>query len=288
MSNNKEFKSRNIYDINNIELELTNKIDNSDFILLKNGTIKQKRKKNSYIDEYLKNKRLNKAINNATNIKRVKSCFNVRNNKSIYLQTNSENLNDIKKNMNSDTNIFNKAQKINIFENVILDNSNNDHLKLSFSYNNINNNISKINKKNKYIEMIEKKQNKIDKYENLIKTKNMYKDLWKNLKNKKLKKNMKQKNNSKKKKILENRYNDNNLKIVKHEIIEYNPYISNTERKKTKTYSDIINNINNNARKNLMLNFQNLIVFKNQKGYKHYDNIGNNYSYYERNESEKL
>lgn len=45
MSNNKEFKSRNIYDINNIELELTNKIDNSDFILLKNGTIKQKRKK---------------------------------------------------------------------------------------------------------------------------------------------------------------------------------------------------------------------------------------------------
>ena len=37
-----------------------------------------------------------------------------------------------------------------------------------------------------------------------------------------------------------------------------------------------------------MLNFQNLIVFKNQKGYKHYDNIGNNYSYYERNESEKL
>ena len=32
--------------------------------------------------------------------------------------------------------------------------------------------------------MIEKKQNKIDKYENLIKTKNMYKDLWKNLKNK--------------------------------------------------------------------------------------------------------
>ena len=61
---------------------------------------------------------------------------------------------------------------------------------------------------------------------------------------------MKQKNNSKKKKILENKYNDNNLKIVKHEIIEYNPYISNTERKKTKTYSDIINNINNNARKN--------------------------------------
>ena len=34
----------------------------------------------------------------------------------------------------------------------------------------------------------------------------MYKDLWKNLKNKKVKKNMKQKNNSKKKKILENKY----------------------------------------------------------------------------------
>ena len=50
----------------------------------------------------------------------------------------------------------------------------------------------------------------------------------------------------------ENKYNDDNLKIVKHEIIEYNPYISNTERKKTKTktYSDIINNINNKERKN--------------------------------------
>ena len=63
---------------------------------------------------------------------------------------------------------------------------------------------------------------------------------------------MKQKNNSKKKKILENKYNDNNLKIVKHEIIEYNPYISNTERKKTKTktYSDIINNMANNVNGN--------------------------------------
>ena len=37
-----------------------------------------------------------------------------------------------------------------------------------------------------------------------------------------------------------------------------------------------------------MLNFQNLIVFKNQKGYKHYDNIGGGCSYCERNESEKL
>ena len=79
----------------------------------------------------------------------------------------------------------------------------------------------------------------------------------------------------------ENKYNDDNLKIIKYEIIEYNPYISNTERKKTKAYSDIINNINNNSKNNLMLNFQNLIVFKNQKGYKHYDNIENNYSYYE-------
>ena len=32
----------------------------------------------------------------------------------------------------------------------------------------------------------------------------------------------------------ENKYNDDNLKIVKHEIIIYNPYISNIGRKKQK------------------------------------------------------
>ena len=38
-------KSQNKFDLNNIELSLTNSVDNSDFIILKNGTIKQKRKK---------------------------------------------------------------------------------------------------------------------------------------------------------------------------------------------------------------------------------------------------
>ena len=58
-------KSQNKYDLNNVELSLTNSIDDSDFVLLKNGTIKKKRKKNSYYEGYLDNKRLNKAMENS-------------------------------------------------------------------------------------------------------------------------------------------------------------------------------------------------------------------------------
>ncbi len=201
-------KSQNKYDLNNVELSLTNSIDDSDFVLLKNGTIKKKRKKNSYYEGYLDNKRLNKAMENS-NKKRVKSFSNeIKEKNKLFKSFKSNNEINIKKIVHSDNNIFSKAQKINIFENVVINNINNDNLKLSYSYNKNSNkkekklcNCDKYNEKSKckYSQMMDKKQKKLDKYENLIKTKNMYKDLYKNLKKKNLKKSIKNKNNSKKK-----------------------------------------------------------------------------------------
>ena len=182
-------KSQNKFDLNNIELSLTNSVDNSDFIILKNGTIKQKRKKNSYVERYLNSLRLEKAIENS-NKKRVKSYVNIRNKKNLFYKKNfnSESNNNLKNNIHSDTNIFGKAQKINIFENVIInndltkiDNNNNfsNNLKLNFSYNkdnNINNfeknlcDCDKYDNKNK-CKYNSPKQKKLNKYENLIKNK---------------------------------------------------------------------------------------------------------------------
>ena len=283
-------KSQNKYDLNNIELSLTNSIDNSDFVLLKNGTIKKKRKKNSYLEGYLDNKRLNKAISNS-NKKRNKSCSNIKTKTNLFYKTNFDGL---KHSINSDKNIFNKAQKINIFENVIINTENNNSLKLSYSYNdnNINNIIGNKKEKGKYNEMMDIKRKKLDKYENLIKTKNMYKDLWKNLKNKNMKKNIKNKNNPNKKNIQKQldytfkeeelkekiKYDKNNLMITKNDGIEYNPLMEN---KKIRNKSEIMDKTN----KTLKLNLNNLIIFKRQKEYKHYDYLGNNYNYYERNES---
>ena len=90
----------------------------NNFILLKNGTLKPKRKKDSYFEGYLDNKRLNKAIENS-NKKRVKSCANVRNNINLFYKTNFDGIKSMKNSIHSDTNIFNKAQKINIFNPII-------------------------------------------------------------------------------------------------------------------------------------------------------------------------
>ena len=305
-------KSQNKYDLNNVELSLTNSIDDSDFVLLKNGTIKKKRKKNSYYEGYLDNKRLNKAMENS-NKKRVKSFSNeIKEKNKLFKSFKSNNEINIKKIVHSDNNIFSKAQKINIFENVVINNINNDNLKLSYSYNKNSNkkekklcNCDKYNEKSKckYSQMMDKKQKKLDKYENLIKTKNMYKDLYKNLKKKNLKKSIKNKNNSKKNKndsfnefIPDNKNyqkenvnlniinttsnNNNNLQIIKNDIIQYNPFY---ERKREKNRTVI----NKSENRNLKLNLNNLLVFKKQKDYKHFDNIGDNYNYYERNESER-
>ena len=302
-------KSQNKFDLNNVELSLTNSIDNYDFILLKNGTLKQKRKKDSYFEGYLDNKRLNKAIENS-NKKRAKSYINVRNKINLFYKTNFDGIKSMKNSIHSDTNIFNKAQKINIFENVIINNVDNNSLKLSYSYNNDNSrsvqykkyDYDKINEKNKYNKIINIKRKKIEKYENLIKTKNMYKDLWKNLKKKNVKKNIKNKNNSKKKgpEQISNKLNYNiknnvkeeeknnkmkydnkkDLMIIKSDIIEYN---QNSDKNKIRNKSELLNKTN----KTLMLNLNNLLVIKNHKGYKHFDCLGNNYNYYERNESDR-
>ena len=159
-------KSQNKYDLNNVELSLTNSIEDSDFVLLKNGTIKKKRKKNSYYEGYLDNKRLNKAIEN-TNKKRVKSFSSKKNTKNKLFKSNNEI--SIKKIVHSDNNIFSKAQKINIFENVVINNINNESIKLSYSYNKDSNkkentpcNCDKYNEKSKcnYSQMMDKKQKK--------------------------------------------------------------------------------------------------------------------------------
>ena len=271
-----ESKSQNKYDLNNVELSLTNSIDNYDFILLKNGTLKPKRKKDSYFEGYLDNKRLNKAIENS-NKKRVKSCANVRNNINLFYKTNFDGIKSMKNSIHSDTNIFNKAQKINIFENVIINNVDNNSLKLSYSYNNDNSRSiqNKSNKKDKYYKIMNIKKKKIEKYENLIKTKNMYKDLYKNLKKKNDKKNFKNKNNSNKKSIepISNKLNyknkdnikeeelnnkmkydyNNNLMIIKSDIIEYN---KNSDKNNIGNKSDLLNKTN----KTLKLNLNNLLV----------------------------
>ena len=308
-------KSQNKFDLNNIELSLTNSVDNSDFIILKNGTIKQKRKKNSYVERYLNSLRLEKAIENS-NKKRVKSYVNIRNKKNLFYKKNfnSESNNNLKNNIHSDTNIFGKAQKINIFENVIInndltkiDNNNNfsNNLKLNFSYNkdnNINNfeknlcDCDKYDNKNK-CKYNSPKQKKLNKYENLIKQKNIYKDLWKNLKKKNMKKSIKNKNNINtnintdnnnemdninefnitfKPNYDENSNNKNivnsqNLSIIKNDRIQYNS-----------NYGKKIININDYINRK---DTKNLIVFKKQRQYLHYDRISDNYNFYERNDS---
>ncbi len=77
-------------------------------------------------------------------------------------------------------------------------------------------------------------------------------------------------------KIKKIKYDKNNLTITKNDGIEYNPYLDKT---KIRNNSELVDKTNKT------LNLNNLIIFKRQKEYKHYDYLGNNYNYYERNES---
>ena len=61
-------------------------------------------------------------------------------------------------------------------------------------------------------------------------------------------------------------------------MIQYNSYL---DKKQIRNQTEYLNKPN----KSIMLNLKNLLVFKKQKEYKHYDCFGNNYNYYERNES---
>ena len=216
-NNKKSFKKFNL-NLNNLNLSLTNTIDNSSFIILKDGTIKPKRHKNSYFEGYLDNKRLLIAMDTESKIRRVKSCVNDNKKKNLFYKANCLNykINNSDK-RNSDTNIPVNLHRINMFENVFIDenqdnefNGNNSKNKNRYSHNNYHNNLNlnfsyndkirpvgpKINNKNKQNCNCDKydskskckfhknqNQNKINENECLIEKKNRYKNLWKYLNN---------------------------------------------------------------------------------------------------------
>ena len=137
-------RTLNKYNLNNLNLSLTNSVENSSYILLKDGTIKQKRHKNSYVEGFLDNKRLLKAMEANTKIRRVKSLINNSKKKNLFYKANfyfdSNEKNSVKRKKG-------KMQRINMYENVFiqdeLDNNRFSHnnysnnLNLNFSYNDI-------------------------------------------------------------------------------------------------------------------------------------------------------
>ena len=138
----------NKFNLNNLNLSLTNSIENSSFIILKDGTIKPKRHKNSYFEGYLDNKRLSMAMKGEEQkIRRVKSLsVNDTKKKNKFYKTNFWNFQNFDYNEN---NPVKKVQKINMYENVFIDeNSKNDFIpmnidkKIRFSHNNYYNNLN--------------------------------------------------------------------------------------------------------------------------------------------------
>ena len=202
------------YNLNKLNYSLTNTIENSSFVMLKDGTIKKKRHKNSYLEEYLDNKRLLMTLEEATTkIRRPKSCANDNRKKNLFYKTNFWHF---KKNdkikRNSDNNIFGKVQRINMLENDFINDKlneeindlNNLEVQYRFSHNNYINKLNlgyndrksgvkkyKSNKKKKIINSNNKKyddeKEDVNKYENLIGKKNKYKNLGKFLNKKEIK-----------------------------------------------------------------------------------------------------
>ena len=272
-------KSFNKYNLNNLNLSLTNSVENSSFIILKDGTIKQKRHKNSYFEEFLDNKRLIIAMETESKIRRVKSNVSDNKKKNLFYKANFNDSKNIKTNKrNSDTNVL-KLQRINMYENVFInDNSfigrnhtdNNkycNNLNLNFSYNDIIKQVRKNNKKksircncNKYDNQsnckYNKKQTKLNKSWNLFERKNMYKDLWKYLNNNRnLKLNNNNKNNKKHKKINNKTYNSYIDTSNKNDIKDNNSYNLNFDKfeitfkslnKENEINSNIVNAKNDN------------------------------------------
>ena len=122
--NNK--KSYNKFKLNNLNLSLTKLIDNSSYIILKDGKIKQKRHKNSYFEGYLDNKILLMAMDTDTDteskIRRVKSCLNDNKKKNLFYRANCWNFKTKESNKNnSDTNMPFNLNRINMFQNVYID-----------------------------------------------------------------------------------------------------------------------------------------------------------------------
>ena len=296
-------KSSNKYNLNNLNLSLINSVENSSYILLKDGTIKQKRHKNSYVEEYLDNKRLLKAIEADSKIRRVKSCVNDNKKKNLFYKANFYFDSNEK---NSEKNIENisKLQRNNMYENVFIDDNLNDFNNLEnnrFSHNNYYNNLNlnfyyndiikpSKNSKNKKVSKCncnkydsksnckyDKNSNKnnsnknggfkfrnLSKYLNKIENKkndSQASHSYTNTLNKKDKNNMKNifynldkfnltfKSTSKENGSLEatnqNKYSNNNLKIINNEKMQYKSITSNNNKNNNKN-----NTPNNNRTKN--------------------------------------
>ena len=150
------------FNLNKLNLSLTNKIENSSFIILKDGTIKKKRHKNSYLEEYLDNKRLLMTLEVTTKIRRTKSCSTDNRKKNLFYKTNFwyfKKNDKIKR--NSDNNIFGKVQRKNMFEKVFvndklkeeLNDMNNQEIQYRYSHNNY---MNKLNLSNSYNDWKEK------------------------------------------------------------------------------------------------------------------------------------
>ena len=258
----KAHKSFNKFNLNNLNLSLTNSIEKSSFILLKDGTIKQKRNTNSYFEEYLNNKRLSLVMKgDESKIRRAKSisCDDIKK-KNLFYKANFRNFKNFDYNEN---NPEGKVQKINMYENVVIDeNCNNDflgrninkknrfshqnyynNLNLNFSYNEIikpsirNNNIccncNKYDPKSNCKYDIFNNQSKSNKSLDIIVNKNRYKNLGKYLN--------------------KNNINLNNIKNIKNKKNKLN----NINYKINNAYSNMINNMKKeeNNKTNAIYNF---------------------------------
>ena len=78
----------NIMNLKNLNLSLTNSIENSSYIILKDGTIKQKRHKNSYFEGFIDNKRLLVTMETEKKIRRVKSWVNDNKKTNLFYKAN--------------------------------------------------------------------------------------------------------------------------------------------------------------------------------------------------------
>ena len=162
------------FNLNNLNLSLTNKVENSSFILLKDGTIKKKRHKNSYLEEYLENKRLLMTLEATAKIRRTKSYSNDNRKKNLFYKTNFKK----KSKRNSDNNILGKVQRINMFENAFINDKikeedmNNQEVQFRFSHNNYMNKLNLSNSRNDW--KSGRKKNKSNKKKKISNSNNYY------------------------------------------------------------------------------------------------------------------
>ena len=116
--NHKIFNNMNL---NKLGLSLTNSVEKSNYIVLKDGQIKEKRKKNSYFEESVDTKRLLRAMGAEAKIRKVKSWVDDITKKNLFFKADFHNISNIKNKRNSDNTFLGKFQRKNLHENVIID-----------------------------------------------------------------------------------------------------------------------------------------------------------------------